>query len=705
MEKYSNQLRYAKFTTYNKRKKDVYSKACDDVLTLDIEVTSAWLTQDNKIIKYTTGKSNDYWNSLTPLNLCYIWQFSFNDKVYYGRELEEFIQVLEDLDNDTYYIIWVHNLSYEFHFLDNIVEWESVFARSPHKPIKATLKKHPNIEFRCSYMLTRLSLRTWGNELGEYKDEAIDYEEIRTPLTALTDKELHYAEQDCMVVYRGILKYRDRYKHLANIPLTQTGTVRREVKQMLTSSKEYIKFIKGLIPKNAREYSMLINLFAGGYTHANKAYAGKVQKGIIEHYDFASSYPTVMVAEKYPMGRWVNISYNDFPDDSKFENWAYIFKIKFKNIRCETNNTYIQYSKCSGRGTIQDNGRVIYADELLITITEQDYIIIKETYTWDSMELINMYRSKKDYLPSNFINYVLDLYKNKTELKGVEGKEEIYQQSKQYINSLFGMCVTAIIQSDVEYIDNVWIMKELTPAYVDQKLDELKNKFFTSKTYFLSYSWGIWITAYARHNLWKCILTCDNDVIYCDTDSIFVKGKHDFSWYNIDITNKLETACKAQKLDFNKTRPLTTKGKPKPLGIFEKEEDCTEFITLGAKRYVERRASDNELHLTVSGINKEAVSLLNNDISNFRENFDFNKDAPCVHKQIPTYCTDMPIVTYPDGYVSRYKYGITLRRSGYLLTMSDEYSKLIELCHESISTLEEGGYVKLRKLFFKKGEQ
>ena len=110
-----------------------------------------------------------------------------------------------------------------------------------------------------------------------------------------------------------------------------------------------------------------------------------------------------------------------------------------------------------------------------------------------------------------------------------------------------------------------------------------------------------------------------------DTDSIFVLGKHDFSWYNEEITNKIKKSCEINELDFSRTRPKTPKGIEKPLGIFDSEDSCNEFITLGAKRYVERRDSDNKLHLTVSGINKGAVELLEDNIENFKDGFDFGE--------------------------------------------------------------------------------
>ena len=142
-------------------------------------------------------------------------------------------------------------------------------------------------------------------------------------------------------------------------------------------------------------------------------------------------------------------------------------------------------------------------------------------------------------------------------------------------------------------------------------------------------------------------------------------------------------------MDFEKTRPYTPKGKQKPLGIFEREEDCTEFKTLGAKRYVERRETDNKLHLTVSGINKAAVEMLDDDIDNFDDGFNFDKDHPSVKKKLCTYLDDIPDVVYPDGYISTYHYGINLRNAGYLLSITDEYSNLIKYMNYDLSELPE----------------
>ena len=86
MELYLNQMQNERYEievtrSYSKKQGTSYHRYCNDILTFDIETTSAWL-ENGKIKGYETGHDNEYWNNLTPLALCYIWQFSFNDKVY-----------------------------------------------------------------------------------------------------------------------------------------------------------------------------------------------------------------------------------------------------------------------------------------------------------------------------------------------------------------------------------------------------------------------------------------------------------------------------------------------------------------------------------------------------------------------------------------------------------------------------------------------
>lgn len=663
----------------------------DDILTFDIETTSAWINEHGNIIRYHPGRSGDYWNNLKALSLCYLWQFSINDTVYYGRELYDFLNLIHELP-EANKIIWVHNLSFEFHFLQNLFNDMRIFARAPHKPMKVTFKNRQDLVFRCTYMLTRLSLDSWGKSLGIPKLTGwLKYNKIRTPITPLTDQELAYGERDCLVVYHGIKDYLKRYKNQWDIPLTQTGTVRRDVKKMLLSDPVYHRKIKKLVPHDAKEYKMLQRIFSGGYSHANRLHAGVVQQGLIEHYDYTSHYPT-MLCFKMPMSPWAYLGKRVDFNKLNFDDNAYIFHLKFTRIESIKYNTYIQAMKsglkncpystsgcdCKWKYHSIDNGRVLRSWELDIWLTEQDWLTIKDCYKWADMEVLGVWKSRKDYLPKAFIEYILKLYGNKTTLKDVAGEEDLYMQSKQYLNSLFGMAVTAILQSEVEFFNNSkdWHIQDLTAEDVNQRLKDLKDWSPRERRYFLSYSWGCWCTAYARRYLWINLLKYDHEVLYADTDSLFILGNCDFSDYNNMITKKLEDCCIHYGIDPELTRPKDPKGRKRQLGVFTKEPDCIEFLTLGAKRYCERR-EDGKLYLTVSGINKDAVYCLKDDINNFHDGFIFDKDFGSVHKSLITYVYDQPDIIFPDGYYCSYKYGINLRPNGYHLHMTDEYKKLI----------------------------
>ena len=273
MIKYVDQMKNQKLNTVKRKKRGLPVKKSLDILTFDIEVTSAWLDPEKGLIPYSKGKSAEYWNSLEKFALPYIWQFSFNEDVYYGRNIYSFKNVLEDLPGDVEFICWIHNLAYEFVFLINFLTVRKVFARAPHKPMYVIFEEFPNITFKCSYILTNLSLEKWGKQLGFEKLKTLDYNaKLRTPYSELLPEEYDYCERDCLVVFRGIQDHLKHYKDVWDIPNTSTGKIRRVVKKKVTNDYEYMKDMKKLIPKDPEEVTRLQRLFAGGFTHANRKY-------------------------------------------------------------------------------------------------------------------------------------------------------------------------------------------------------------------------------------------------------------------------------------------------------------------------------------------------------------------------------------------------------------------------------------------------
>lgn len=196
--------------------------------------------------------------------------------------------------------------------------------------------------------------------------------------------------------------------------------------------------------------------------------------------------------------------------------FAYVLVVEFTNIKCKYFNNFISSSKCDSiLNGVYDNGRIISADKITITLTDVDFYFILDTYKMDNYTIVESYYSIYDYLPKTFINFVLDKYVNKTKYKGVEGMEVEYTKEKNKFNALYGMSVTNMIRDEVIY-DNVldWSERELTNEEIIEKLNEEKKKAF------LSFAYGVWVTAFARSNLLKNVVKLDEYVVYCDTDSM-----------------------------------------------------------------------------------------------------------------------------------------------------------------------------------------
>ena len=258
---------------------------------------------------------------------------------------------------------------------------------------------------------------------------------------------------------------------------------------------------------------------------------------------------------------------------------------------------------------ITDNGRVLCAGYVEIYVTEISLKLIQEQYTYEKAVCIENYYSKKEYLPRWFTDYIFKLFKDKSELKGVDDLN--YLLSKGKLNSCYGMCVQKAIQDDIEemYYVNEY---HTTSNYNEENYQKYKE----SRARFLPFQWGTWVTEYAMQNLHKLGSMCDIWA-YSDTDSVFGIG------WNEDKLNEYNKSC-IKKLNDNGYGSIEVNGKSYTLGVAELDKECSEFRTLGAKRYAYRSIKDGELHITVAGVPKKGALCLQNDISNFQKGFLFD---------------------------------------------------------------------------------
>ena len=222
------------------------------------------------------------------------------------------------------------------------------------------------------------------------------------------------------------------------------------------------------------------------------------------------------------------------------------------------------------------------AEELEIVLTDVDLKFIFETYEFESYEFLECYYSIYDYLPKQFLEFILEKYINKTKFKNVEGKEVEYALEKAKFNSLYGMTVTNNIKDEVIF-DNEegWSEKAIS----NEKIQELLEK--EKKLGFLSFSYGVWVTAYARYNLLSNLIKLDEYVIYADTDSLKLRDGFDIEVinnYNKSVIEKIKKVSNELEIDINKFCPTDSKGIKHELGVFDHDAFYKEFITQKKKK-------------------------------------------------------------------------------------------------------------------------
>lgn len=668
------------FRTYYFKKKNRADIVNDDIMCFDIETSSGFLHKDSNTLEPYLGKSKKYYEDCKKFAICYVWQFSINDNVFWGRTLEDFKDFLQELE---FYephkkIVYIHNFSFEFQFLINVLQFDYVFARQARKPLFAEWSTY---QFRCSYFLTNMSLAVWAEQRKLKVKKLVgdlDYTVLRTPKTILNDTELAYCFNDVLVMYYGLLQYKEKYGHIIDIPFTQTGEVRKEVidRMNVTSEYKYRKRCLKLIPETIEDYSLLCDCFMGGYTHSNAIHTNIVLEKIRSK-DIASSYPTVMCLEKYPMTYFEET----IPCDDYFNNdkYSYIITFDVEHLRSKRWNTWLSFSKCAKiKGYSLDNGRVLKADFVQLSLTNIDYEMFQLCYDFENLNIIDFRVSSNDYLSPTFVKYILELYGNKTTLKGIKEHEPLYLKSKQYINSMYGMMVTKNITDTIEFEEDRWKKELLNENSFYTKIASEKKKL--SKT-FGAFQFGVWVTAYARRNLWQGILALDYNVVYCDTDSIkYIDcDSNFFNEYNEKIAERENERADMLGIPREKFYPKDRNGVSHRLGIFDDDGQYQKFKTLGAKKYC-YVDNNNKLHMTVSGVRKSAVSQLHN-IEEFKDGTVF--DVEHAQKLLMTYIDDMTPIVWNKGqydeFYSKYQYGICAQPTTYSLGITDDYESILTM--------------------------
>lgn len=661
--------------TMSKEKKYKYSR---DIVCFDTETTSYYETVYNKhgIKEYKNKKA---W--------VYCWGATLNGVFFKGRSLMEAVQWFSRLNSslpkDTRQIVWVHNLSFEFQFLKSYMKFDEVFCRKSHKVLYCTWG---NLEFRCSLFLSNCKLvKLAENEHLPVKklEGDLDYSLVRHIKTPLTDKEWGYVRNDVLVIHHYIKKKVEEYGSQGEIPLTSTGEVRHLFRKRLNEKgamKKLNQLAKAYSADNMQLQNLLIQTYTGAYTHANYNCVGKEIENL-NCWDIASSYPFQMVARKFPT-IWHKARSDKFSRLNELlrkypvKDWAICTTLRFYNISAKHNHSIISQHKCIelSNDVIIDNGRVNYADILTLSVTDVDIQNIKKFYTWQDVEIAgDIYFSRKEYLPKELVEIVLELFQQKTALKDIDEEVENYMRSKNRINGVYGTTVLNVL-------DNCWQYDETEGFYKSEVTFKNFTSSVNSPQNYLWYSIGVWVTAYARQQILDPISKMSENAKYCDTDSVKFTSPHRykklFSQLNAKYRRLFNDAMKYHKIEFH---AYDKKGKEHYLGVFEEEKPYVRFKTWGCKRYL-YELENGTVKSTVAGAPKDLADKLGNTNDEKFNNFNITFEYPNC-KLNHTYTEDNECLMVTDylgnKIIQQVKSGICLTPAGFSMNLDNDFFEFL----------------------------
>ena len=711
-ERYDAQSRFFRFGDLD----DFIRVTCTGLSVLTTRVQKRTVAYYNVPAAFDIETSSFRDDADQKVALMYVWQFGLNGHVIVGRTWEEFRQLCRRLHDElglSTFVrlpVYVHFLPFEFQFLKSRFVWRQVFAIDAYDVLYAV--SEDGLEFRCSAKLAGTSLEVVGDNLRKHQVKKLvgdlDYRLIRTPATELTDEELGYCVNDVLVVMAFIDEEIDRNGgKITKVPLTKTGYARRHCRERCLpyqDRKAWWKY-RRLIEKltlDMDHYRQLRRGFAGGFTHGAFDKIGRIQENV-DSFDLTSAYPAT-IANKFPMGPGrilKKLTTAQFERLVRDPRCCCLFDLELSGVvaTCHWDH-YISKSKCwEGSGFVVDNGRVTRADRLCITVTNVDYDIICHFYKWRKRRVTNFRIYKADYLPRPLIETFLQLYADKTTLKGVSDDEipnatVNYAVAKALLNSVYGMTVSRVLHETWQLTeDGEWIS---VPATAEDL--EKNNESFGR---FVYYPWGVWITAYVRRTIAAGILELGPDYVYSDTDCLkLLHADRHLDWirsYNDRQREKLLRMCEAREIDPELIEPADPHGVRHLLGAFDWETEgqpYTRFKTLGAKRYMVEAPGALKVHgeklpisITVSGVNKrEAVPWMLSrwDVDGCFEHFNEGLEIPPEHtgKLTHTYINEPREGKVKDyrgrTYAYREESGVHLEPCGYSLSFEAEFAKALK---------------------------
>ena len=375
-----------------------------------------------------------------PYAFMYHWQMCVGGYLAYGRDwtsLHLFLNTLIEklnINNNRRFVIYVHNLGMEYEFSVNFFQkWFGTFeilATHKREPIRWMFRN--GLEFRCSYILSNMNLEiATKKEFGVTHIKAsgdLDYRKFRTPATWLDDVEFGYCMNDVLSLYEFVsCRMKNEGDNMSTIPLTSTGYVRRDYRNATRKEKFYYQDVF----KKTRLWTPVYILFKeacrGGNTHPCIYRTGTTQYDVLP-FDGLSQYPFTVMLNRFPISAFEY--YGEIDDEQELDmlckKYCCIFRVTLENVKLKKGQPipYLDSAHCRGlpknsnKDYLFDNGRVLEAKYLDLTVTEIDWNLIKQQYEFkDEYHVRDVYIADRGFLPQSIRDKILSYFGDKCKLK------------------------------------------------------------------------------------------------------------------------------------------------------------------------------------------------------------------------------------------------------------------------------------------------
>ena len=585
------------------------------------------LQRNHKIVRYATDYiclDTETSKSDIATGWIYQWAICIKQRIFvYGRTPSELITLLikiaehYELTDQKKIIIYVHNLQYDFAYLKRfIMQYDpsiDVLAIDNHTVLTVDVL---GFRFICSYKLTNLSLAVLSAKYARKYIKAvgeIDYNIVHYQDEELNESDWLYMFSDVASQYDGVKEYllMNGYKFAADAPFTSTGFVRVACRKASFKDSKWRENFE-IMALDLKQYRLCRQAFMGGICICSYRYSGETIRESetikLKHKDFTSSYPARQMLDSMPSGRpmWYGVIKSRKKLETILAKYHCVFMLTLYDVHIKEGITapYIPSSKCiAPKEILKVNGKVVYAKELTIAITEIDFKWIQKQYTASNFKVFDMLCFKRGKMPDWLKKEIMTYFNNKCTLKHSE--PILYAKSKNLLNGIYGMTATSIIRPQYKIDHDNGVISHYIAEDMDHEDQKDIERYYRSHNSFMPYQYSLFTTAWARDALMTMIESVGYDnFLYCDTDSVFY----------IETTENAKRMAEYERSCIDKAIKGGAYVGKNYLGAPTDEPPIRAFRGLHSKCYameeLNEETGEYELSVVIAGIPKRSVKWI-----------------------------------------------------------------------------------------------